>query len=65
MEIKLLPVKMSRITSNNYALYVYIPIMARKLLGLRKGSKVAIYLDPNQKCLIIKPVKLPSEEEEE
>jgi len=38
--------------------FVFIPLMASKILGLDKGSRVIIYIDLDEKTLIIKPVEI-------
>ena len=57
----LVPVRVSRVTSNKRQELVYIPKMALRMLNLRKGMDVIIYVDTKERCLIIKPIKIEME----
>jgi len=60
MEItELIPIKLGRIQAlpSGYLVF-YIPVDAMKILNLRKGQRIAIYVDPANKCLVVKPVEL-------
>jgi len=58
MEVGLIPIRLSKVTSNDRQEMIYLPKLVVRRLGLYKGTPVAIYLDQNRKCLIIKPVEL-------
>ena len=50
--------RISKVSSNSRQELVYIPKMAVRVLKLRKGTDVAIYINTKENCLIIKPIKL-------
>jgi len=54
----LVPIRVSKISSNKYQELVYIPKMAVRVLKLRKGMNVTIYIDTEENCLIIKPIEI-------
>ena len=54
----LVPIRISKISSNRRQELVYIPKKAVRMLELRKGTDVVIYMDTKERCLIIKPIKL-------
>jgi hypothetical protein len=61
MEVKkfndLVPVKVTKICSNDEWPLLYLPKEAIEALNLRKGKKVVIFLNPGDGSLIIKPVE--------
>jgi len=56
-EAGLIPIRMTRITSNDDAPIIYLPKEARRLLGLEIGTPVVIYVDVRNHTLIIKRVE--------
>lgn len=52
------PIRISKVSSNRKQELVYIPKMAVRVLKLKKGTDVAIYINTKENCLIIKPIKL-------
>lgn len=57
----LVPVRVSKISCNKYQELIYLPKMAVRVLKLKKGMDVAIYIDMEEKCLVIKPVNIKVE----
>jgi len=59
LEKELIPIKVAKVTSNDDWPLIYIPADARRLLGLEKGVRVLICIDPKNQSLVIKRVTLP------
>jgi len=58
MKGTLVPIRVSKISSNKYQELVYIPKLATRVLKLRKGQNIAIYVDVEENCIIIKPIEI-------
>jgi len=60
---QLIPIKLSKILpfGTDEGLVIYVPVDARRMLNLRKGMRIAIYVDLTNKCLVVKPVELGKE----
>jgi len=56
----LIPVKTCKVSSNDTVPLIYLPKDIRRILDLEKGTKILLYVDEDQKKLIIE--KLPSVE---
>jgi len=54
---KLIPLRTARVTSNDNWPLLYLPKPAIEYLDLKKGTKVNVYIDPERKELVIKPLK--------
>lgn len=61
----LIPIKVAKVTSNDEWPLIYIPADAKRLLGLSKGVRVLICIDPERKSLVIERVKTANEVESE
>lgn len=57
LSTELIPIKIAKVTSNNDWPLIYLPADAKRLLGLEKGVRVLIYVDPEGESLVIKKVK--------
>jgi len=58
MEVrKMIRLRVARVTSNDEWPLLYLPKPAIEYLDLKKGRKVNVYLDPERKELIIKPLE--------
>jgi hypothetical protein len=55
----LIPIKVGKVTSNNDWPLLYLPADAVRVLGLRKGVKVIMFIDPEKESLVIKKVEAP------
>jgi bifunctional DNA-binding transcriptional regulator/antitoxin component of YhaV-PrlF toxin-antitoxin module len=53
----LIPIKMTRVTTNDRAPMLYLPREARRLLGLEVGTPVVIYVDVDRKALVVMKVE--------
>ena len=51
-----LPIRLSKISSNDRQPLVYIPVEAMKMLNLKRGDNVIIYVDSAENALVIKPI---------
>lgn len=61
MEV-LIPIRMTKVTTNDRAPMLYLPKEARRLLGLDVGIPVVIYVDVENRALVVKKVeRLPEE----
>ena len=47
-------VRYSKVTASDGLPLIYIPKEAQRILGIRKGDWVAIFVDPRSKTLLIK-----------
>jgi hypothetical protein len=59
----LIPIKVAKVTSNNDWPLLYLPADAMRVLGLHKGVKVIIFIDPKKESLVIKKVEGPARRE--
>lgn len=55
---ELIPIRMTRVTSNDRAPLIYLPKEARRLLGLEIGVPVVIYVDLKSNALIVKRIEI-------
>ena len=54
----LVPIKVGRVTSNDEWPLIYIPAEAIRKLGLRKGARIIMLIDAEQKRLIIQKLEV-------
>jgi bifunctional DNA-binding transcriptional regulator/antitoxin component of YhaV-PrlF toxin-antitoxin module len=60
--VNLIPVQICKISSNDTVPLIYLPKEVQEILGLRKGTKILLYVDEERKRLVIE--KLPAIVEE-
>lgn len=58
MEGELIPIKITRVSSNDDWPLIYLPAEARRA-GLERGARVIIYLDPRDNSLVVRRLKAP------
>lgn len=64
MEKKLLPLRRTRVSTNDSWPLLYIPKPAVEYLGLHKGRRIQFFIDIDDNCLIVKPIERDSEKNE-
>lgn len=57
----LIPIRLTKISTNDKAPIIYLPKEARKLLGLEVGTPVLILVDARNQALVIKRIAVPGE----
>lgn len=56
MRTSLVPVKIVKVSSNDGAALVYLPVEVQKALGIRKGDKLLLLIDPRRRHLVAQKV---------